>query len=40
MIISLEALETLVLTAMAVTCLSPVILIILLFKDWMKDELW
>ncbi|WP_345291810.1 hypothetical protein [Kangiella marina] len=40
MIISLDVLETLVLAAMAVTCLSPVILIILLIKDWWKDELW
>lgn len=40
MIISLEALETLVLVAMGVTCLSPIILISLLVKDWLKDELW
>jgi len=40
MIISLEALDTLVLVAMRVTCLSPVILIALLIKDWLKDELW
>ncbi|WP_265090336.1 hypothetical protein [Kangiella spongicola] len=40
MIISLETLEALVLAAMAVTCLSPVILIILLIKDWLKEELW
>lgn len=40
MMISLEALETLVLVAMGVTCLSPVILVILFIKDWLKDELW
>ncbi|WP_343987293.1 hypothetical protein [Kangiella japonica] len=40
MTISLEALETLVIAAMAVTCFSPVILIILLIKDWLKEELW
>lgn len=40
MMISLEALEILVLVAMGVTCLSPVILVILFIKDWLKDELW
>ncbi|AOE49241.1 hypothetical protein KS2013_517 [Kangiella sediminilitoris] len=40
MIISLDVLDTLVLVAMGVTCLSPIILIILLIRDWLKEELW
>lgn len=40
MLMSFDALQFLILAAMAVTCLSPIILIVLLVRDWLEDQLW
>lgn len=40
MMASLGFLEVMVLAALSLTILSPIILLIIWFKDWIRKELW
>ncbi len=40
MMLSIDAFQWLVVVAMGITFFSPLILIGLLIRDWLKDELW